>query len=98
MTGNLNGVSSRMIIATITPYIEMWAKIIYSVKSEIYQDAVEIVIFSKPLASSSGMFTSLVEIQASVKESEQKRLDLKNANIWSKSYLPPTRTTKKQGN
>ena len=52
-------------------YIEMWAKIIYSVKSEIYQDAGEIVIFSKPLASSSGMFTSLVEIQASIKESEQ---------------------------
>ena len=79
-------------------YIEMWAKIIYSVKSEIYQDAGEIVIFSKPLASSSGMFTSLVEIQASIKESEQKQLDLKNANISSKSYLPPTRTTKKQGN
>ena len=54
--------STRMIIATITPYIEMWAKIIYSVKSKIYQDAGEIVIFSKPLASSLGMFTSLVEI------------------------------------
>ena len=62
MTGNLNGMSTRMIIATITPYIEMWAKIIYSVKSKIYQDAGEIVIFSKPLASSLGMFTSLVEI------------------------------------
>ena len=44
----------------------------------MYQDADETVFGSKALASSPGMFTSLVEIQGCIEESEQKRLDLEN--------------------
>ena len=36
------------------------------------------------------MFTSLEEIQAYIEESEQKRLDLDNEGVWSKTYLPAT--------
>ena len=44
------------------------------------------------------MFTSLKEIQAFIEECEQKRLDLDNEEVWSKAYLPATRTTEVRGN
>ena len=44
------------------------------------------------------MFTSLEEIQVYIVECQQKRLELKIAEIWSKAYLPATRTTKTQDN
>ena len=44
------------------------------------------------------MFTSLKEIQAYIEECEQKWLDLDNEEVWSKAYLPTTRTTELQGN
>ena len=37
---------------------------------------------SKTLASRPSMFTSLVEIQACIEESEEKRLDLENTEGW----------------
>ena len=63
--GNLSthDVNTRIIIATLTPCTEMWAKIIYSFESEIYEGAGEIVLHSETLASPPGMFNSLVEIQ-----------------------------------
>ena len=59
----------------------------------IYRGAGEIKPYSKTLDSSPGMFTSLKEIQAFIEECEQKRLDLDNEEVWSKAYLPATRTT-----
>ena len=44
------------------------------------------------------MFTSLEEIQAYIEECEQKQLDLENEEVWSKAYLPTTRTVKLRGN
>ena len=44
------------------------------------------------------MFTSLQEIKEYIEECEQKRLDLENEEVWSKAYLPATRTTKVKGN
>ena len=44
------------------------------------------------------MFTNLREIQAYIKECEQKRLDLDSEEVWSKPYLPAERTTKARGN
>ena len=38
------------------------------------------------------MFTNLREIQAYIKEREQKRLDLDSEEVWSKPYLPAERT------
>ena len=87
-----------MIIYNITPHTEMRTKVIYSFKSEIHRGAGEIVDYSKTLTSSPGMLTSLEEIQAYIKECEQKRLDLENEKVWSKAYLPTTRTTETQGN
>ena len=54
--------------------------------------------YSKTLTSPPGMFTSLEEIQVYIEECEQKRLDLENEEVWSKAYLPATRTTKARDN
>ena len=44
------------------------------------------------------MFTSMREIQGYIEGCEQIRLDLDNEELWSKAYLPATRTTKVRGN
>ena len=98
VTGNLNGANTKMIMANITPHIEMRTKVIYSFKSEIHRGAGEIVDYSKTLASPTGMFTSFEEIQAYTEECEQKRLNLENEEVWSKAYLPTTRTIEPRGN
>ena len=81
----------------ITPHIEMRVKAIYSFKSEIQRGAGDIVPYSETLNSPPGMLKSLKEIQAYIKECEQKRLDLDNEEVWSKAYLPPERTTGARG-
>ena len=43
------------------------------------------------------MLTSLKDTQAYIEECEQKRLDLDNEEVWSKAYLPATRTTGVRG-
>ena len=82
----------------ITPHIEMRTKVVYSFKAEIHRGAGEIVDYSKTLSLPPGMFTSLKEIRDYIEECEQKRLDLDNEAVWSKAYLPATRTTKVKGN
>ena len=62
--GNLNNPITEMIMSTLTPHIEMRVKVIYSFKLVIYQRSGEIKPYSKTLDSSSGMFTSLKEIEA----------------------------------
>ena len=98
VTGNLNRSNTKMIMANITSHIEMRVKVIYSFKSVIYRGNGEIKDYSKTLDSAPGMFTSLKEIQAYIEECEQKRLDLDNEEVWSKAYLPATRTTEVQDN
>ena len=44
------------------------------------------------------MFTSSKEIPASIEECEQNRFDLDSEEVWSKAYLPATRTTEVRGN
>ena len=67
--GNLNKSNTKMIMANITPRIEMRAKVNYSFKSEIHRGAGEIVPYCKTLTSPPCMFKSLEEIG---------RLDLDN--------------------
>ena len=77
----------------IAPHIEMRVKVIYSFTSVIHWGGGEIRDYSQTLYSPPGIFTSLKEIQAYTEECEQKRLDLDNEKVWSKAYLPATRTT-----
>ena len=98
VTGNLNNPNTRMIMANITPHIEMRTKVIYSFKSEVHRGVADIVSYSKTLDSPPGMFTSLGEIQPYIEECEQKRLDRNNEGVWSKAYSPTERTTEARGN
>ena len=98
VTENLSNPNTKMIMANITPPIEMRVKVIYSFKSVIYRGGGEIKPYSKTLDLSSVMFTSLKKIQAYIEECEQKRLDLDNEDVWSKVYLPTTRATEVRDN
>ena len=51
VTGNLNNPNTKMIMANITPHIEMKTKVIYSFKSEIHRGAGEIMDYNKTLTS-----------------------------------------------
>ena len=98
VTGNLNRSNTKMIMDNITPHTEMRVKVIYSFKSVIYRGNSEIKDYSKTLDSAPGMLTSLKEIQEYIEVCEQIRLDLDNEEVWSKAYLPATRTTEVRGN
>ena len=98
VTRNLNNPNTKMIMAYITLHIGMRVKVIYSFKSVIYQGAGAIKDCSKTLGPSPDMFTSLKEIQAYIDECEEIRLDLDNEEVWSKAYLPATRTIEVRGN
>ena len=98
VTRNLNGPSTKTIMAKIIPHIEMRTKVIYSFKSEIHRGAGEIVDYSKTLTLPPGISTSLEGIQAYIEECEQKWLDLDNEKLWSKAYLPADRTNEARGN
>ena len=98
VNGNLNTRKTKMIMDNFTPHIKMRVKVIYSLKAKIHRGAGEIVDYSKILTSPPAMFTSLEEIQAYIEECEQNRLDLENVQVWSKAYLPATRTSEARGN
>ena len=97
-TRSMNRDNTKIIMDKITQHIEMRTKVVYSFEAEIHRGAGEIVDYSKVLSSQPGMFTSLQEIKEYLEECEQKRLDLENEEVWSKAYLPATRTTKVKGN
>ena len=96
VTGNLNKPNTKMIMANITPHIEIRVKVLYSFKSEIHRGAHEVSDYSRTLNSPPGMFTSLKEIQAYIEECEEKWLDLDNEELWSKAYLPTERTAERE--
>ena len=96
ITGNLNSVSTKLIMDKITPSVEMRTKVVYSFACEIHRGAGDIVDYHKTL-SGEGMFTSMKEIRDYIENCEQKRLDLENGEVWSKAYLPATRTIESRG-
>ena len=98
LTKNLNLSLTDTIMHKAIPDIEMRTKVVYPFKADIYRGAGEIVDYGKTLSLPPGMFTSLQEIREYIEECEQKRLDLDNEEVWSKAYLPATRTTKVKGN
>ena len=98
ITRRMNRDNTKIIMNKITQHIEMRTKVVYSLKAEIHRGAGEIVDYSKTLSSPPGMFTSLKEIREYIEECEQKRLGLDKEEVWSKAYMPATRTTKVKGN
>ena len=96
-TGNLNFDLTDKIMEKITPIIEMRTKVIHAFSCVIYRGQGEIIEYSKTFKAPSGTFSSLAEIKEYICQCEQKRLDLEDAETWSKAYLPATATYNSKG-
>ena len=91
-TGNLNFDLTDKIMEKITPIIETRTKVIHAFSCVIYRGQGEIIEYSKTFKAPSGTFSSLADIKEYIRQCEQKRLDLEDAETWSKAYLPATAT------
>ena len=96
-TGNLNFDLTDIIMEKITPIIEMRTKVIHAFSCVIYRGQGEIIEYSKTFKAPSGTFASLSDIKEYIHQCEQKRLDLEDAETWSKAYLPATATYASKG-
>ena len=95
-TGNLNFDLTDIIMEKITPIIETRTKVIHAFSCVIYRGQ-EIIEYSKTFKAPSGTFSSLDDIKEYIRQCEQKRLDLEDAETWSKAYLPATATYNSKG-
>ena len=96
-TGNLNFDLTDIIMEKITPIIETRTKVIHAFSCVIYRGQGEIIEYSKTFKAPSGTFSSLADIKEYIRQCEQKRLDLEDAETWSKAYLPATATYNSKG-
>ena len=96
VTGDLNQNISDLMMKTIRPVVEMRTKVIYSFHCSIFRGKNEVVEYYKTF-SNKVTFTSLREIEDYIKQCELKRLDLDNAEVWNKAYLPASISTDKPG-
>ena len=96
-TGNLNFDLTDKIMEKITPIIETRTKVIQAFSCVIYCGQGEIIEYSKTFKAPPGTFSSLDDIKEYISQCEQKRLDLEDAETWSKAYLPPTATYASKG-
>ena len=96
-TGNLNFDLTDIITEKITPIIETRTKVIHAFSCVIYRGQGEIIEYSKTFKAPPGTFSSLADIKEYIRQCEQKRLDLEDAETWSKAYLPATATYNSKG-
>ena len=96
-TGNLNFDLTDKIMEKITPIIETRTKVIQAFSCVIYRGQGEIIEYSKTFKAPPGTFSSLDDIKEYILQCEQKRLDLEDAETWSKAYLPATATYNSKG-
>ena len=96
-TGNLNFDLTDKIMEKITPIIETRTKVIQAFSCVIYRGQGEIIEYSKTFKAPPGTFSSLDDIKEYIRQCEQKRLDLEDAETWSKAYLPATATYNSKG-
>ena len=96
-TGNLNFDLTDKIMEKITPIIETRTKVIHAFSCVIHRGQGEIIEYSKTFKAPSGTFSSLADIKEYIRQCEQKRLDLEDAETWSKAYLPATATYNSKG-
>ena len=96
-TGNLNFDLTDKIMEKITPIIETRTKVINAFSCVIYRGQGEIIEYSRTFKAPPGTFSSLADIKEYIRQCEQKRLDLEDAETWSKAYLPATATYASKG-
>ena len=96
VTGNLNNNLSKMFVNRIKQDIEMRSRIVYSFTARIYRGNGKIVDYVKTLPGECN-FASLTSIENYIKQCKNRRLDLDNAEVRSRAYLPPTHVVSTPG-
>ena len=96
-TGNLNFDLTDKIMEKMTPIIETRTKVIHAFSCVIYRGQGETIEYSKTFKAPPGTFSSLDDIKECIRQCEQKRLDLEDAETRSKAYLPATTTYNSKG-
>ena len=93
---NLNGPLTKAVMGKITPHVDMRVVVVYSFSCDIYQGESVLTVYHKS-KSTKGSLSSLEAIEAFIKQCEMQRLDIEDAEFWSKAYLPPERTIETPG-
>ena len=93
---SLNSPLIRTIMTTINSHVDMRVVVVYSFSCDIYQGDGGVTPYHKN-KSSKGSLSSLEEIEAFISQCEMQRLDIEDAEFWSKAYLPPERTIETLG-
>ena len=75
----------------ITPHVDMRVVVVYSFSCDIYQGEGGMTEYHKS-KSTKGSLSSLQAIEAFIEQCEMQRLDIEDAEFWSKAYSPPERT------
>ena len=85
-----------MVMAIITPHVDMRVVVVYSFSCDIYQGDGGVTGYHKS-KSTEGSLSSLAEVKAFIEACEMQRLDIEDGEFWSKAYLPPERTIETPG-
>ena len=93
---NLNSPLTRTVMAKITPHVDMRVVVVYSFSCDIYQGDGGVTKYHKS-KSTKGSLSSLADIEAFIEQCEMQRLDIEDAEFWSKAYLPSERTVETPG-
>ena len=93
---SLNSPLTRTVMAKITPHVDMRVVVVYSFSCDIYQGDGGVTKYHKS-KSTKGSLSSLADIEAFIEQCEMQRLDIEDAEFWSKAYLPSERTVETPG-
>ena len=93
---SLNSPLTGVMMAKITPHVDMRVVVVYSFSCDIYQGDGGVTRYAKS-KSTKGSLSSLADIEAFIEQCEMQRLDIEDAEFWSKAYLPPERTIETPG-
>ena len=93
---SLNSPLTGVVMAKITPHVDMRVVVVYSFSCDIYQGDGGVTKYAKS-KSTKGSLSSLADIEVFIEQCEMQRLDIEDAEFWSKAYLPPERTIETPG-
>ena len=93
---SLNTSLTGVVMAKITPRVDMRVVVVYSFSCDIYQGDGGVTRYHKT-KSTEGSLSSLADIEAFIQQCEMKRLDIEDVEFWSKAYVPAERTIETPG-
>ena len=93
---SLNSPLTGVVMRKLRLTLDMRVVVVYSFSCDIYQGDGGVTKYAKS-KSTKGSLSSLADIEAFIEQCEMQRLDIEDAEFWSKAYLPPERTIETPG-